>query len=200
MCLSRSSCGIRASVSGPMQPSPCPACTSAWKLNGSNTRSACPPIRSCRTGSAICSSEKTNTRPVRHCPPKTYSRFFGEHLWAAFAARSADCSTALSGQAPKPRSSAPKGPGLTAKERIERSSPQPRCKPSSDTVREIKYQILQLKRPVGRPPSLTESRTKGREGKRQASDMMSDSDFSGGAGMKRRREGAVSHLRPLSRD
>jgi hypothetical protein len=29
-----------------MQPSPCPACTSAWKLNGSNTRSACPPIRS----------------------------------------------------------------------------------------------------------------------------------------------------------
>jgi hypothetical protein len=30
--------------------------------------------------------------------------------------------------------------------------------------------------------NLTESQTKGREGKRQASDMMSDSDFSGGLG------------------
>jgi len=51
--------------SEPMQPSPCRGCTSAWKLNGSNTRSACPPIMSCRTGSAICSSARSVGRRTR---------------------------------------------------------------------------------------------------------------------------------------
>src|SRR3954449_3568159 len=54
-----------ASTPEPMQPSPCRGCTSAWKLNGSNTRSACPPIMSCRTGSAICSSARSVGRRTR---------------------------------------------------------------------------------------------------------------------------------------
>ena len=48
------------------------------------------------------------------------SRSSGEHPKAALAARS--CSIVLSGQAPKPRSGAPKARGLTAKAQIERSS------------------------------------------------------------------------------
>jgi hypothetical protein len=36
------------------------------------------------------------------------------------------------------------GAGLTAKARTERSSMSPQCGSSSDTVREIKYQILQV--------------------------------------------------------
>src|SRR5262245_25347747 len=54
------------------------------------------------------------------------------------------CLAASSGQAPTPHSGAPKARGLTAKARTERSSMLPRCTSSSDTVREIKYQILQL--------------------------------------------------------
>jgi Transposase DDE domain group 1 len=56
VCLSRSSCGIRArscvSTSEPMQPSPCRESTSASKLSGSSMRSAFRPTRSFRTGSA----------------------------------------------------------------------------------------------------------------------------------------------------
>jgi hypothetical protein len=55
------------------------------------------------------------------------------------------CSVALSGQAPKPHSGAPQARGLTANARTERSSMSPQCASSSDTVREIKYQILQLR-------------------------------------------------------
>jgi hypothetical protein len=47
-------------------------------------------------------------------------RSFGEHPRSASAARSAVCSTALSGQAPKPHSGAPKARSLTAKARKER--------------------------------------------------------------------------------
>jgi hypothetical protein len=43
-----------------------------------------------------------------------------------------------------PHGGAPKARGLTAKARTERSSMLPRCASSSDTVREIKYQILQI--------------------------------------------------------
>jgi tripartite-type tricarboxylate transporter receptor subunit TctC len=43
-----------------------------------------------------------------------------------------------------PHGGPPKARGLTAKTRTERSSMLPRCASSSDTVREIKYQILQL--------------------------------------------------------
>src|SRR5215472_2124175 len=43
-----------------------------------------------------------------------------------------------------PHSGAPKARGLTAKAPTERSSLLLRCASSSDTVREIKYQILQL--------------------------------------------------------
>ena len=39
------------------------------------------------------------------------------------------------------------GAGLTAKARTERSSMSPQCASSSDTVREIKYQILHLTHP-----------------------------------------------------
>src|SRR6516162_5243107 len=49
---------------------------------------------------------------------------------------------APSGQAPTPHSGAPKARGLTAKAPTERSSLLPRCASSSDTVREIKYQIV----------------------------------------------------------
>ena len=43
-----------------------------------------------------------------------------------------------------PHSGAPKARGLTAKAPTERSSLLLRCASSSDTVREIKYQILHL--------------------------------------------------------
>jgi hypothetical protein len=66
-------------------------------------------------------SEKACTQPVRHCRQKYY-RSFGEHPRTALVARSAICSTALSGQAPKPHSGAPKAWSLTAKARIEQSS------------------------------------------------------------------------------
>src|SRR6478736_5664444 len=56
------------------------------------------------------------------------------------------------------------------------------------------HQSRRVNRVFQQPANLTESQTKRREGKRQASDMMSDSDFSGGAGMKRRREGAESRF------
>jgi hypothetical protein len=46
------------------------------------------------------------------------------------------------GQTPSTTS---EGAGLTAKARTEQSSILPRCASSSDTVREIKYQILHLK-------------------------------------------------------
>src|SRR5262245_40627176 len=55
------------------------------------------------------------------------------------------CLAASSGQAPTPHSGAPKARGLTAKARTERSSMLPRCASSSDTVREIKYQILHIR-------------------------------------------------------
>ena len=82
--------------------------------------------------------EKTSTRPVRHCPEEC-SRSFGEHPKAALAARS--CSIVLCGQAPKPRSGAPKARGLTAKPRIERRLAAMHV--GIGHVREIKYQILQ---------------------------------------------------------
>src|SRR6266542_1160392 len=49
-------------------------------------------------------------------------------------------------QAVKPNAASRRaeGAGLTAKARTERSSMSPQCASSSDTVREIKYQILQL--------------------------------------------------------
>ena len=53
------------SISGPMQPSPCRGSTSALRPSGSNTRSGCPPIRSFRTGSAICSSAQSDGRRTR---------------------------------------------------------------------------------------------------------------------------------------
>ena len=56
------------------------------------------------------------------CPRKSVFRSFGEHPGSASAARSAVCSTALSGQAPKPHSGAPKARSLTAKARMERRS------------------------------------------------------------------------------
>src|SRR5260370_29528418 len=54
------------------------------------------------------------------------------------------CSATPSGQAPTPHDGALKARGLTAKARTERSSMASRCALSSDTVREIKYQILHL--------------------------------------------------------
>ena len=36
--------------------------TNAWRPSGSNTRSGCPPTRSFRTGSAICSSARSDDR------------------------------------------------------------------------------------------------------------------------------------------
>ena len=39
-----------------------PASTNTWRLNTSNTRSVCPPTRSFRTGSAICSSAQSDGR------------------------------------------------------------------------------------------------------------------------------------------
>ena len=68
-CSSRSSYGIAAgsgaSISGPMPHSPCQASTSTWRLSTSNTRSVCPPTRSFRKGSAICSSAQTDGRRTR---------------------------------------------------------------------------------------------------------------------------------------
>src|SRR5262249_32095595 len=43
-----------------------------------------------------------------------------------------------------PHGGAPKARGLTASARAERSSMFPRCASSSDAVRKIKYQILQI--------------------------------------------------------
>ena len=40
--------------------SPCQASTSTWRLNTSNTRSVCPPTRSCKTGLPTCSSARSN--------------------------------------------------------------------------------------------------------------------------------------------
>ena len=53
------------SISGPMPHSPCQASTSTWRLSTSNTRSVCPPTRSFRTGSAICSSARSDGRRTR---------------------------------------------------------------------------------------------------------------------------------------
>jgi hypothetical protein len=50
------------------------------------------------------------------------------------------------------------GAGLTAKARTEQSSMSPQHASSSDTVREIKYQILQLTRPRGEPRKLDQAR------------------------------------------
>ena len=90
--------------------------------------------------------EKTSTRPARHCSQEC-SRSFGEHPKAALAARS--CSIVLCGQAPKPRSGAPKARGLTAKPRIERRLAAMHV--GIGHVREIKYQILQTLSPRASP-------------------------------------------------
>src|SRR5262245_56762072 len=54
------------------------------------------------------------------------------------------CSAAPSNQAPTPHCGAPKARSLTAKARTERSLNLLQCASSSDTVREIEYQILQI--------------------------------------------------------
>ena len=50
----------RASISALTQRLQCRRSTSSWKPSGSNMRSACRPTRSCRTGSAICSSARSD--------------------------------------------------------------------------------------------------------------------------------------------
>jgi hypothetical protein len=56
------------------------------------------------------------------------------------------CTPTVPRRAVKPNAASRRaeGAGLTAKARTERSSMSPQCGSSSDTVREIKYQILQL--------------------------------------------------------
>ena len=81
ICSSRSSCGIRAkycaSTSGPMPPSPCRACTSAWKLNRSNMRSACPAnqVLQNRIGYLL-------KRPVGR-PPNEVRRYYANFTYQA---------------------------------------------------------------------------------------------------------------------
>ena len=54
----------RASIFEPMRPLPCPRSTSFSKRSGSNMRSGCRPTKSCKVGSAICSSVRSDDRPM----------------------------------------------------------------------------------------------------------------------------------------
>ena len=84
-CSSRSSCAIAAgsgaSISGPMPPSPCRVSTSTWRLSTSNTRSGCPPTKSCRTGSATAQTTG-RTAPVGR-PPNEVRRYYPNFTYQA---------------------------------------------------------------------------------------------------------------------
>ena len=45
----------------------------SWRQNGSNMRSVCPPITSCREGSAICSNARLVARPMTCADPMQVS-------------------------------------------------------------------------------------------------------------------------------
>ena len=54
------------------------------------------------------------------------------------------CSVALSGQAPQPRSGAPKARGLRANARTRATIPARRCPPFPDNVRGVEYQFIHI--------------------------------------------------------
>jgi hypothetical protein len=110
-----------------------------------------------RLGSLGKLCEKTSTRPVGRCPTAVYGDYRSIAV-RALAAQSPDLLGRAERSSPMPHRGAPEGAGLTAKARTERSSMSPQCASSSDTVREIKYQILQIMQTAS-PSSLAQAAT-----------------------------------------
>ena len=91
---------------------------------------------------SAASTEKTSTRPVGHCP--TLCTVINPSIVVRHWRHGhRNCSAPPSGQAPKPLSRRAAGAGLDGESADRAIVMPPQCV-SSDTVREIEYQILHL--------------------------------------------------------
>jgi hypothetical protein len=92
---------------------------------------------------AAASTEKTSTRPIGHCPTAVYGDY-RSIVVRALAARSPDLLGRAKRSSPKAARLRAAGAGLDGESADRAIIMSPRCASSSDTVREIEYQILHV--------------------------------------------------------
>jgi hypothetical protein len=92
---------------------------------------------------AAASTEKTSTRPIGHCPTAVYGDY-RSIVVRALAARSPDLLGRAKRSSPKAARLRAAGAGLDGESADRAIIMSLRCASSSDTVREIEYQILHV--------------------------------------------------------